>query len=382
MREPEIAVLFYDRRAPETLLRRFASAEKIPAGTLEPRMLRGREKQTILLALPNAALGSAAAACGEAGCKNVYVLPTENGASADPVRADVTKPRLDYLETEITRRCNLHCRGCCDFIQLAGDEEPFYALEAFTRDLTQIKRFFWGVGKIRLMGGEPLLSRQIAAYAEQARSVLPDCDLRIVTNGLLIPSLSPQTLQRLKNCGCSFDISNYPPTGRRKKEIVSILRKAGVSYDVGVPMRFFFRNIAETPSRDPGPAFRNCLFTHCHMLMEGGRLAPCSFAGCIPRLNRRFGTEYPENDWINLYDTELDGWQICNLLSSPHPFCACCTRGMVPIRWKNGVDANSAAIEDWIVRADVWSECFAPAVQRLMKPAADALRSFIQRKKI
>lgn len=382
MKEAKKTVLFYGKSAPKALLRQYASAEQICTEQLERWMLVGRTNRTILLALSNARIGDAAALCGEMGCETVLVLPTDNGAASAPIRADVTKPRLDYMETEITRRCNLHCRGCCDYIQLASDEPPLYDPDAFELDLTQLKQFYWGVAKIRLLGGEPLLSKEIAAYAETTRRIFPDCDLRIVTNGLLIPSLPPETLERLKTCRCSFDISNYPPTVRQRKAIVSRLKQAGVSYDMGVPVRFFFRTLSEKPAKDTKPAFENCLFTHCHMLAEGGLLAPCSFSYCIRRLNRRFGTQYPEDDVVDLYQTKMDARELNAYLSSPHAFCAYCARGMAPMRWKDGVRADKADLRDWIVSEDFWTSRVLPFVQHGLKPAANALRRFVQRKKV
>lgn len=375
-------VLFYARRTPEAVLRRFDRAEKICADTIGRGMLCAHQDDALVFVFPNCRIGEITALCRKAGCKDVRVVIPDNGACFDPIRVDVEKPRLDYLETELTRICNLHCRGCCDYIQLAEGEPPFYDLETFIRDLEQLKQFFWGIEKIRLMGGEPLMQKRIAEFAEHTRRLFPDTDLRIVTNGLLIPSLSVETLQRLKNCGSTFDISNYPPTLRKKKEIASVLQKAGVSYDFGIPIRYFFRTIAEKPSDDPKLSFDNCLFTRCHMLLEGGILAPCSYAACVGRLNRHFGTHYPETDVVDLYRTDLDGWQILQWMSAPHLFCTCCTRGMVPIRWKDGVHAKQAVPEDWIVRENLLTGRAFPLMQRVLKPAEHALRGFLQRNKL
>lgn len=372
-------VLFYHRSASAALVQKYSGDESVCVGRFDPSMLSGREYQSLLFIMPNALIGPVTEACSRTGCRDVSVLITDNGFPAEPIRIDVSKPRLDYMETELARVCNLHCRGCAGFIQLAGEEPPFYDPDAFVRDLRQLKKKFWGVERMRLMGGEPLLVKKIDAYAEHARTVFPDADIRIVTNGLLVPSLSADTLAGLKKQGVSFDISNYPPTARKKKEIVSVLRDAGISYNFGPPIRYFFKNVSAEPSGNAKAAFDNCFFPNCHMMNEGGILTPCSFAYCIRRYNRHFGTNYSEDDYIDLYKTEKDGWQILHWLSHPHAFCASCTAGMVPIRWRDGIQRDDAVEGDWIIPKNVWTDHVIPFAQRLMIPGAKALRSFVQR---
>ncbi|MCR5484986.1 MAG: radical SAM protein [Clostridiales bacterium] len=376
------AVLVYTKDTPQMFLNKYPDAEKILTDKWpDTRFLGARGDRPLILALPNESLKEATELCVNEGFKEIYVVPLKIGYQAEPIGIDTTKPRLDNVEIELVRVCNLNCRGCADFIQLAGDEAPFYDIKAFERDLLQLKRFYWGVEKIRLMGGEPLLSPRIAEYVEISRDIFPDADLRIVTNGLLIPSLSDDTLERLRKCGCSFDISNYPPTKKRRKEIAGTLRKSGITYDFSVPMRYFMKNILLHPTNDPKPAFDNCIFTHCHMLGEGGLLAPCSLAYCIPRFNRKFGTSYPETDVIDLYNTELDGKKINEMFSSPHLFCACCGQGLMPFRWRAGVNAELSKQSDWLIPDGFLTQKLIPIVQRTVKPFAVKLRSIIQRKK-
>ena len=374
-------VLFYHRSASASLVQRICAEEKICVKEVNASMLSGRETQSILFALPNAQIAAVTQLCFRTGCTDVSVLVLDNGYSSNPIHVDVSKPRLNYMETEVARVCNLHCRGCCDFIQLAEQEEPFYDPDAFICDLRQLKTKFWGVEKIRLMGGEPLLNKKTDVYASHTRSVFPDADIRIVTNGILIPTLSAETLAALKKQGVSFDISNYPPTARQRKAIVATLQSAGVAYNFGPPIRCFLKNVSELSSGDPKRAFDNCMFTYCHMMNEGGILSPCSFAYCIRRFNRHFGTDYPETDFVDLYETQQDGWQILQWLSNPHLFCGSCTAGMVPSRWRDGVHRDDASKGDWIIRHNVCTDRVIPFCQRLLLPPANAMRSFIQRKK-
>ena len=286
-------------------------------------------------------------------------------------------PVLDYVEIEITEFCNLNCRGCCDFSNLAK-EKAFFEYDEFSRDMERLHELFSHIKKIRLMGGEPLLNPRVADYAEKTRLLFPASDIRIVTNGLLLPSFDDEKLKKLKEADIKFDISNYPPTRKIKDQIDRKLSHAGISYDLGFPMNYFFRNILERPSDDPAPAFRNCIFTHCHMLGHG-KLAPCSYAYCIGRFNAQFGTNYPETDYFDIY-SDITGEEIIAAFSAPHEFCKCCGKGIVPIKWEGHVFEREAHPQDWLIQDSFINTILIPAAQRIAKPFATKLRHSIQNK--
>lgn len=287
-------------------------------------------------------------------------------------------PVLDYVEIEITEFCNLNCRGCCDFSNLAK-EKRFYEFEEYARDMERMRELFRHIKKIRLMGGEPLLNPRVADYAQKARELFPQSDLRIVTNGLLLPTFDEEKLQRLKQADVKFDISNYPPTRKIKARIKDKLSNAGIAYDLGFPMNYFFRNILEHPSDDPGPAFQNCIFTHCHMLGHG-KLAPCSYAYCIGRFNERFGTDYPETDYVDIY-ADVTGEEIIRRFNAPHEFCKCCGKGIIPFQWERGVKGDQADRYDWLIRDSFVNTTVAPAIQTVLKTPAKRLRAEIQKRR-
>lgn len=285
-------------------------------------------------------------------------------------------PVLDYVEIEISEFCNLNCRGCCDFSNLAT-EKRFYEFDEYSHDMERMRSLFLHIKKIRLMGGEPLLNPRITDYAKKARELFPKSDIRIVTNGLLLPSFDDAKLKNLKGTGVKFDISNYPPTRKIKKQIDHKLTQAGIPYDLGFPMNYFFRNILEHPADDPGPAFRNCIFTHCHMLGHG-RLAPCSYAYCIGRFNERFGTDYPETDYFDIY-SDITGEEIICFFSAPHEFCKYCGKGIVPFRWQGGIKNSNADAYDWLIKKNFIETTVIPCIQTALKTPAKLLRSKIQK---
>lgn len=291
--------------------------------------------------------------------------------------ANTSLPVIDYIEIEITEFCNLNCKGCCDFSNLAK-EKNFYDIDEFTKDMKRITEIFSSVNKIRLMGGEPLLNPELTEYIKVTRELFPLSDIRIVSNGLLIPKLDTGTLAVIKEADCKFDISNYPPTRKMFTQIKAKLESAGIEYDLGFPMNFFFRNILEHPSDDPAPAFNNCIFTHCHMLSHG-KLSPCSYAHCTGRLNAEYGFDYPETDTIDIY-SDITGEEIIKRFNAPHEFCKCCGKGIIPFRWQGGTTSSKASPYDWLIKDSFMNTTVAPVIQSVLKVPAKLLRSRIQKK--
>lgn len=294
------------------------------------------------------------------------------------ILVDNSKPRLDYLEIEVAEGCNLNCKGCNEFSNLA-DAKKFPDLAGVKRDLFRLKDLFWGIGKIRLMGGEPLINPGYVGFVRAAREVFPDSDLRLLSNGLLIPGLKKTDLEQLRVLNCSFDISSYPPTRKILGEIERTLKNAGISYHLSLPNRYFFRSLLREPHNAPEEAFSNCLFTHCHAL-SGGYLSACSNQMYAHRLNTAFHLNFPDNDKIDIYRTDLSGWAINEMFHQPHEFCRYCARGMVPYKWEAG-SKNAAQAGDWLIEPNDFNLKIVPLIQKVFKAPAKQLRNILMRPK-
>ena len=104
------------------------------------------------------------------------------------IEVDSSKPVLNYVECHISYHCNLKCKGCSHFSNIAEPEFPNF--EQFQNDMQRLGELFRNIEKIRLLGGEPLLNPELPKYIECCRKIFPLCDMRVVTNGLLIPTVS------------------------------------------------------------------------------------------------------------------------------------------------------------------------------------------------
>jgi len=103
---------------------------------------------------------------------------------------------INYLRISVTDRCNLRCSYCmpAEGIKLLkhSDILTFDEITAFCRVAID-----YGVTKVRLTGGEPLVRRGITALVRMLSDLNGISDLSMTTNGILLKDFAME----LKNAG-------------------------------------------------------------------------------------------------------------------------------------------------------------------------------------
>lgn len=236
---------------------------------------------------------------------------------------DVKKPRLEYYEYHISYHCNLKCKGCGHYSNLVPPE--FGDFEQYERDIHRLKELYSGVKTIRLMGGEPLLNPKLAEFCTITRKAFPDANIRVVTNGLLIPGIDKEVLQVMRKHYIGFDITQYPPTVRLKEKIELKCIENDVAFHMSEPIEKFFSIVNVRGDSDREKEFETCISQKCHFL-ENGFISVCA----MPVLNKKYRDLIDQRivlskgDIIDLYDKSLDGFQLNDLLSRPIELCRYC----------------------------------------------------------
>jgi cyclic pyranopterin phosphate synthase len=92
---------------------------------------------------------------------------------------------LDYLRISVTDRCNLRCRYCMpeEGIKLLSHNDilSFDEITDFTRHSVK-----YGITKVRITGGEPLVRRGIVTLVSMLAKIDGIKDLSMTTNGILL----------------------------------------------------------------------------------------------------------------------------------------------------------------------------------------------------
>lgn len=111
---------------------------------------------------------------------------------------DGCKRTIDYLRISVTDRCNFRCRYCMppQGIPLL-DSKEILSYEEMLRIITVLGHY--GVSKIRITGGEPLLRSGIVDFLHRIRAIDTVQDLSMTTNGSLLGK--DHMAKRLKQAG-------------------------------------------------------------------------------------------------------------------------------------------------------------------------------------
>ncbi len=326
----------------------------------------GKEEKVALVAL-NCEVKAIAEKLSKGGITVFDLFITDLFGSVDshPLKVENTLPRLDRLEIEIHKRCNLNCRGCSHYSNLIQGS-GIVDIEEFRDELVQLKKYYWGIETLRLMGGEPLLAKNFTEYVVIARNLFPDADISLVTNGLLVPNMSTGQFKELKKCNCRIVISNYIPTQEKLPIIKEILDSNDVEYNVGPPIKRFYKSFLRRPNDTPDASYKHCIFSNCHALYKG-KLSMCGLELYSHRFNETFGESLPEDGSIDLYTTTLTGWQIDKRLHSAQNICRYCHTAYIPIKWKTSL-RTEAKVEDYYVDETFYQKKMMPIARKIMMP--------------
>src|SRR5579862_96948 len=119
--------------------------------------------------------------------RRVSALPRSFGAPVD------RKIRIPAIEFFLTDLCNLRCDNCAASAPyLSSANHP--DLNSFVESLAYLAPVA-SCDELRLLGGEPLLNKEICAFLLAARDSRLFRRLKVITNGLLLPKMSEEFWQ-------------------------------------------------------------------------------------------------------------------------------------------------------------------------------------------
>lgn len=255
---------------------------------------------------------------------------------------DEDKAYIPYLESNIIDGCNLNCKGCTHFAGLFKQEE-IYPLENFRRDVRRLSQIC-DIQRFRLLGGEPLLLKNLDEYIKISRKYLPKTDLWIVTNGVLIPSISQKLLDVIRENNCSIHISTYAPTLRVADKIKEILtlNKIHFQLDENVQDKFYVF-LTLHAGNNPEKTRVVCWNDGCRFLRDG-KIYKCPIDALKFRLAERFGLKnFPAATGVDIYAQNFS--LLLPMLDGNVEMCNWCAEQRRLIDWQ---PSNNSRLEDWL----------------------------------
>ncbi len=277
------------------------------------------------------------------GINDIYIIPEDIVNYGCIARYSEVGPVLNQIEFHLADHCNLNCRGCAHFSNLVTN--PVYAdYEQFNKDIHKLSEYFSQIKTIYLLGGEPLLNKDIGKFIISARDAFPYACITVVTNGILLLSITDVLIQIIKDNGVLISISDYECLDNDK--IIRFVKNHGLNAELRLEKESFAKHININGDSDEKVIFNQCMRKNCTFLSKG-MLAAC----CTPFLNKYFNERYNEklpemnrNDCIDIYEPGIDGWKIKDRLIQPMESCRYCGEDEA-FKW--GISKEPIKKSDW-----------------------------------
>lgn len=181
---------------------------------------------------------------------------------------------LMEVHTAVTTRCTFNCRNCNMFMPYYKERSDYSCVE-LERNIDALMFHADYVFKYQIVGGEPLLNRDLEPFLEFLGKRYSNRigRVRIVTNGSILPSDNLCSICR--EFGYEIQISDYThviPYNEKLSAVVSKLEGRSVSYSVNKSLRWrdfnFPRRISIRMPAEAAEHARKC-GTSWHGLADG-----------------------------------------------------------------------------------------------------------------
>lgn len=258
---------------------------------------------------------------------------------------------LNELGIPVTEHCNLNCKGCLHFCH-KGQEPHFYSPDIYHADLKRLSRYIENIDVLRLYGGEPLLHPELKLFIEISKHIFPNTNIELLTNGLLLTSISQELTETLRHTDTIIKWSVYPVMNNVKiQEIYCFLKENYLNFTLEYVYQFY--TCCNFDGDSPKEImFQKCSGKYCHLL-RNGKISVCPVP-LVGHLIHKFGVNLDLSDSIlDIYDEHMTAEKIDMFLHSVHDVCRYCS----PPRYFDWEQQNDPDIEDWITKNNDW-KCY------------------------
>lgn len=274
--------------------------------------------------------------------KEISSLINENPNSSiiDPY---FESSHLPYLEFHVADHCNLNCTACEHYSGLMK-EKKFTDYNSWKKDMEKLRENIEDIGTIRLLGGEPLLHEDLDKFLKTTRELYPYSNIMIVTNALLVKSMTQKLIDAIHENNIAIYISFYPPLEKKMPEIEAFLQENNIVYNKTPLITQFTKKQVLSPHNSMKESFDNCNQSHCNNLYEG-KIAACFLPFTTHYFNEYFDTNIPDTGALDLYEEGLTTRKIKEHLLTPWDRCLYCDKEE-PVIWD--IVKHPSTIDQWV----------------------------------
>lgn len=255
-------------------------------------------------------------------------LKNENLTTEDLVMFYSKQLKMDQInfEVNLANHCNLNCQCCNHFSPLAP--EGFLDIAGYEKDLQRLNELYGdSIGRVMLLGGEPLLNKDIIEIMKISRKCLSNTSFYIFTNGILLSKMSEEFWEACREYQIAIKVTTYP-INVDYEYWRQYAREHGVdlSDENPEPIKTTYRlPLIEEGRLNPYNNYVKCYHANQCVVLRDGRLYTCPIAAWVDNLNQHFDTHFPQLEQvsIDIYDVD-DREEIDGFLKSPNAMCQYC----------------------------------------------------------
>lgn len=259
---------------------------------------------------------------------------------------------IPNLETHIIDSCNLNCNGCSHYANLNtwNGKDGLVTPEQLDKDLAQITEHA-EIQSLLLYGGEPTLNPYLPEIIRTVRARLPETDIGILSNGLLLPTMPQDFWNAMHETRTSLCLTHYQPFDKSVDTVGDLVRKNRIRYSHGEPAaNAFFRSIVPTGGQDKEKVFSKCGMPFCYTLYKG-KIYGCVKEPYVDKFAKKFGYQKMYEAWqkcgYSIYDKNMDWkWLVEEMPSHPRAMCEFCAEYVVNKPWRAH---EKPQVSDWAV---------------------------------
>ena len=255
------------------------------------------------------------------------------------IKIKMKLPYLNRFEVHITDHCNLNCKGCSHFCPVA--DEKYVDVEQFRKDFQCLSQKI-DVGTIRLLGGEPLLHKDLPELMQIAREAFPHSAINICTNGILLPTMDDEFWNTAKRYDIKIDMSKYPPLADKFDSYINLIKEKSNQLGDINDIEDFAYVLNKKGDSDYKRTFDKCKNKYkAHANLNNGMFYICGRC-YLTYFNKYFNTNLPIDNGINIY--EHSGKEIVKFLNTPQKLCSFCYEDRPTFKW--GISKKEKA--EWL----------------------------------
>jgi MoaA/NifB/PqqE/SkfB family radical SAM enzyme len=235
------------------------------------------------------------------------------------------RKNIEFIEFHLAEHCNLNCAGCDHFSPLAAEE--YADLETVEKDMKRLSELTGGsIREIRILGGEPLLHKEAAAFFPVVRKYFPTSVIFLFNNGTLLARQPAAFWEACRDNSINLLVTRYPvkiDTETIKAKCKEY--KVRFLHPPAIKENDMYRCVLSLGGKgNIKENWKYCIH-NLWTFLHNGRIYPCPFYANIRHFNRYFNKDLPltGKDSIDIYKVNSLK-EIMRFLAKPIPACRYC----------------------------------------------------------